>query len=153
MEHEGSCGFCSCFLQFDGSSAGGFAIFGIQPMIAHILVASFYLGTAAVGEGGPTMSNGARYDANGYTAAHRTLPFSTILHVCRGRQCVAVKIVDRGPFVPGRDLDLSVAAAKALHMTGRGVAKVRVSTPLPRPRPDIIDEVAFDSEQRRAMGF
>jgi len=53
------------------------------------------------------------------TAAHRTLPFGTLVEVCHSG-CVTVRINDRGPFVRGRHIDLSPAAARAikLHQTG-----------------------------------
>jgi len=69
-------------------------------------------------------ASGQRYDATKFTAAHRTLPFGTRLRVtCAGRSVVVV-INDRGPFLKARVLDLSFAAAKALHIVGRGLAKV-----------------------------
>jgi rare lipoprotein A len=74
---------------------------------------------------GPTAS-GAAYDANKYTAAHRTLPFGTRLRVTdpRSRRSVVVVVNDRGPFNKGRMIDLSLAAAKQLHMLGRGLLRV-----------------------------
>ncbi|MGO9831213.1 MAG: septal ring lytic transglycosylase RlpA family protein [Myxococcaceae bacterium] len=63
------------------------------------------------------------------TAAHRTLPFGTCVRVTvvdSGRS-VEVRINDRGPFVPGRILDVSEAAARLLQMVGRGVVRVRLS--------------------------
>lgn len=74
---------------------------------------------------GPTAS-GERYDPNKFTAAHRTLPFGTRVLVTdpRTRRSVVVVVNDRGPFNKGRMIDLSFAAAKALHMTGRGLMKV-----------------------------
>jgi rare lipoprotein A len=85
-------------------------------------MASFY------SESGKT-AEGKRYDPSKFTAAHRTLPFGTRLRVtnARNNQTVTVVVNDRGPFVKGRVLDLSVAAAKALHMTSAGVARVNVS--------------------------
>lgn len=80
--------------------------------------------------GGKTAS-GERYDRNAMTAAHRSLPFGTRVRVRdleSGRE-VTVRINDRGPFVKGRIIDLSRAAAEQLHLIERGVAKVRV-TPL-----------------------
>jgi rare lipoprotein A len=74
---------------------------------------------------GPTAS-GVRYDPQKFTAAHRTLPFGTRLRVTdpKSHRSVMVKVNDRGPFTKGRVLDLSLAAAKALHMTGRGLIRV-----------------------------
>jgi len=74
---------------------------------------------------GPTAS-GARYDPNKFTAAHRTLPFGTRLRVTdlKSHRSVVVTVNDRGPFTKGRVLDLSLAAAKTLRMTDRGIIKV-----------------------------
>ncbi len=71
-----------------------------------------------------------------YTAAHRTLPFGTyvrVLNLGNGRS-VVVRINDRGPFVKGRIIDLSYAAAKAIGMIGPGIAKVRLTVLPARPR-------------------
>jgi len=73
-------------------------------------------------------ANGERYDPRAFTAAHRTLPFNTVVRVVRTdtRTTVYVRITDRGPFGRrGRILDLSRAAAERLHMIRSGVAKVR----------------------------
>jgi rare lipoprotein A len=69
---------------------------------------------------------GQKYDPNKFTAAHRTLPFGTRLRVTdpHSHRSVVVVVNDRGPFTKGRVLDLSLAAAKALRMTGRGLMKV-----------------------------
>jgi rare lipoprotein A len=71
-------------------------------------------------------AGGQNYDPNKFTAAHRTLPFGTRLRVTdpQSRRSVVVVVNDRGPFTKGRVLDLSLAAAKALRMTGRGLMKV-----------------------------
>lgn len=58
-----------------------------------------------------------------YTVAHRTLPFGTKLRVCNDSgTCITAIVTDRGPFVRGRDLDVSLAAAKALGMIKSGTA-------------------------------
>ncbi len=78
--------------------------------------------------GRPTAS-GAPYEPHGFTAAHRNLPFGTVLRVTRvdGGQRVYVRVTDRGPFGPrGRILDLSRAAAERLGMLRAGVAKIRI---------------------------
>jgi rare lipoprotein A len=79
------------------------------------------------GEGGPWTANGERYNPGGYTAAHKTLPFGTKLRVtgANGRS-VIVRINDRGPFIGGRVLDLSVGAARAIGLTSSGVGNVRM---------------------------
>ena len=71
-------------------------------------------------------ARGDRYDAAKFTAAHRSLPFGTLLRVTdpRSKRSVVVVVNDRGPFTKGRVLDLSLAAAKALNMTGRGLLNV-----------------------------
>jgi peptidoglycan lytic transglycosylase len=81
-------------------------------------------------------SNGEVYDMNSFTAAHRTLPLGTIVRVTNlksGRSAV-VRITDRGPFIEGRLIDLSLAAAKRIDLWRAGVAEVRVEvlrTPTP----------------------
>jgi rare lipoprotein A len=64
-------------------------------------------------------ASGERFDCSAMTAAHRSLPFGTLVRVCHDG-CVTVRINDRGPFVRGRHIDLSPAAARAinLHQTG-----------------------------------
>lgn len=77
---------------------------------------------------GRRTSSGERYHKDSLTCAHRTLPFGTLLKVTNqknGKQ-VTVKVTDRGPFAPGRVVDLSFAAARELGMIGMGVAPVSV---------------------------
>lgn len=77
--------------------------------------------------GRPT-SSGERYDMHGLTAAHKTLVFGTKLRVTNPDTDKSVNIVvnDRGPFIPGRDLDLSYGAAKAIGMAEKGVSRVKI---------------------------
>ncbi len=74
------------------------------------------------------MSNGERYDRNAFTCAHRTLPFGTRLKITNPRngKSVIVRVTDRGPFVRGRVVDLSYAAARELGTISSGVAYVKV---------------------------
>jgi rare lipoprotein A len=88
----------------------------------RMMLASYYGRTL---EGRP-MANGHLFDADDYTAAHRSLPFGTKLEVSYGGESVRVIITDRGPYVAGRDLDLSLAAAQQIGLTGPGEAPVRV---------------------------
>jgi rare lipoprotein A len=77
---------------------------------------------------GRQASDGEIYDMNQMVAAHRTLPFNSIVRVTNlgnGLQ-TEVRIIDRGPFVEGRIIDLSLAAAKAIDMVGPGTAQVRL---------------------------
>ena len=77
---------------------------------------------------GRRMSNGERYDRNAFTCAHRTLPFGTRLRITNPRngKSVIVRVTDRGPFVRGRVVDLSYAAARELGTIASGVAYVKV---------------------------
>jgi rare lipoprotein A len=75
---------------------------------------------------GNRTSNGEIYDMYAMTAAHKTLPFNTIVKVVdldTGRS-VIVRINDRGPFIPGRIIDLSYAAAQELGIVEKGLARV-----------------------------
>ncbi len=77
---------------------------------------------------GRQASNGEIYDMNKLTAAHRTLPFNTVVrvtNVSNGRS-TTVRITDRGPFVDNRIIDLSYAAAKEIGSIGPGVVPVRI---------------------------
>jgi rare lipoprotein A len=84
---------------------------------AHAETASVYGGRD--GYCGSRTANGERVNCSTMTAAHRRLPFGTRVRVCHGK-CVTVRINDRGPFVRGRDIDLSPAAARAIGLSGTG---------------------------------
>lgn len=73
-------------------------------------------------------ATGEAYDPSAMTAAHRTLPFGTRVRVTdvSNQNAVVVRINDRGPFLPGRVIDLSLAAARVLGMHGKGLTVVRV---------------------------
>ncbi len=77
---------------------------------------------------GRTAASGERYDMNQFTAAHKTLPFGTEVLVTRldNKKSVLVRITDRGPFIAGRIIDLSRAAAESIGLLGSGVTKVRI---------------------------
>lgn len=108
---------------------------------------------------GRRTANGEVYDMHGLTAAHRTLPFDTWVRVTNldnGRS-VDLRINDRGPFVKGRMLDVSYAAAQRLEMVGPGTARVEIRVldgPLPpKPAPVAAQRFtvqlgAFESERR-----
>ncbi|HYC16049.1 MAG TPA: septal ring lytic transglycosylase RlpA family protein [Pseudolabrys sp.] len=73
-------------------------------------------------------ANGEKFNPNELTAAHPTLPFGTrlrVTNVATGRS-VTVRINDRGPYVPGRVVDVSYSAAETLGIVDRGVAKVKL---------------------------
>ena len=84
---------------------------------AHAEVASIYGGSD--GLCGSRTANGERLNCGSMTAAHRTLPFGTLVQVCHSG-CVIVRINDRGPFVRGRQIDLSPAAARAIGLNQTG---------------------------------
>lgn len=81
-------------------------------------------------------ANGKVYDQNRISAAHRTLPLGSLIRVTnvRSGQSAVMRVTDRGPFVEGRILDLSVGAAKAVGVWRSGTGEVRIdvfSTPRP----------------------
>jgi rare lipoprotein A len=84
-------------------------------------LASFYT------EGTQTAS-GEKFDTHDLTAAHPTLPFGTRLRVTNvaSGKSVTVRVNDRGPYVPGRVVDVSYSAAETLGMVGSGIAKVKL---------------------------
>jgi rare lipoprotein A len=82
-------------------------------------MASFY-----GNESGSKTASGQRFNQNAMTCAHRSLPFGTKLKVTHGDRSVIVTVNDRGPFVRGRVLDLSTAAARAVGLTSAGVGRV-----------------------------
>jgi len=84
-------------------------------------IASFY-------SQGTKTASGEKFDPNELTAAHPTLPFGTRLRVTNQQtgRSVTVRVNDRGPYVPGRVVDVSYSAAQELGMVGRGVAPVKL---------------------------
>lgn len=88
----------------------------------HTMTASYYGHSLA---SLPTAS-GEAFDPEGYTAAHKSLPLGTELLVKRGGKSVQVTVNDRGPYVAGRDLDLSLGAAREIGLTGPGEDQVNV---------------------------
>jgi rare lipoprotein A len=77
---------------------------------------------------GRRTASGERFNMHRLTAAHRTLPFGTLVRVTnlKNRRTVTVRITDRGPFGKGRIIDLSRAGARRLHMLRAGVVPVRL---------------------------
>jgi rare lipoprotein A len=103
-----------------------------HPVSSEIGLASWY-GPPYAGRKG---ADGTVYDQNAMTAAHLTLPMGTMVRVTNltNNQSAVVKITDRGPFVRGRIIDLSLAAAKATGVYRAGVAKVKVEAFAPPVR-------------------
>ena len=89
---------------------------------------------------GNRTANGERYNHGAMTVAHRSLPFGTLLRVRsqHSGRAVLVRVNDRGPFIRGRVLDLSGAAADRLRMKGRGTARVSY---------EIVDPASLPSRQ------
>ncbi len=87
--------------------------------IAMPVVASAQTGIASIYSGGRT-ANGEHARASGLTAAHRTLPFGTMVRVTNQRsgRSVVLRINDRGPFIRGRVIDVTPAAAQVLGFSG-----------------------------------
>ena len=95
-----------------------------KPYPTEFGIASWY----GPGFHGRQTASGVVYDQNLMVAAHKTLPFGTVARVTNlenGLQ-VEVCVVDRGPYVKGRVIDLSASAATALGMKGKGTARVRI---------------------------
>lgn len=89
-----------------------------------VMIASWY----GPGFHGKLTANGETYNQMALTAAHKELPFGTFLRITNQKngKSVIVRINDRGPYIEGRDLDLSMGTALALGMVKKGVIKVRV---------------------------
>ena len=95
-------------------------------------IASWY----GVPYNGRRSANGEIYDMAKLTAAHRTLPFDTWVEVTNlvNKKQVDVRITDRGPFVTGRIIDLSLAAASEIDMVASGIVRVRIKV-IRKPSP------------------
>ena len=113
------------------------------PLPAHVYeeqgTASWYGG--GDGFAGKPTASGEIFDPAQLTAAHRTLPLGTWLEVenLDNHRKVVVKVNDRGPFIRGRMLDLSKAAAERIGMLGNGTAEVQIRSVDPQDRPAGID--------------
>jgi rare lipoprotein A len=99
----------------------------VASIFAIPMTASAQTGIASVYSGGLT-ADGEHASPGGMTAAHRSLPFGTMVRVTNDRtgRSVVVRINDRGPFVRGRIIDLMPAAARALGMDGLAHVTVTV---------------------------
>lgn len=137
----------------DGGSAGQPA--GYPVGYTERGVASWY------GQGfhGNKTANGEQYDMHQFTAAHRTLPLGSVLQVkslSNGRT-VVVRVNDRGPFAKHRILDLSLAAAQRLGMTGAGTDQIELRVTAYQGRPGAMGylrvQVASFAEQTNAQSL
>ena len=109
-------------LRMSAALCGVFVALGITAAQAQSGIASVY------GYDGQKTANGERANSYGFTAAHRTLPFGAKVRVTNKRngKSVVVRINDRGPFVRGRVIDLTPAAAQALQFQGTTGVSLRV---------------------------
>jgi rare lipoprotein A len=105
--------------------AGAFlALAGLAPAAE----AGGTVGYASYYRSGHRTASGERFNPKDYTAAHRSLPFGTkvlVTNLANGKS-VIVRINDRGPFSRNRIIDLSLAAAQLVGITGSGVGKVKI---------------------------
>lgn len=101
------------YVSYDDGGSGGYTLTG---------KASYYWQPQALASGG-------RFNPNAMTAAHKTLPFGTKVRVTNQHngKSVVVTINDRGPYIAGRIIDLSKAAAHSISMQGSGVVPVKVT--------------------------
>ena len=101
---------------------------GLAPLEAKAASGCTLASHYGIGDGyhGQTTANGERFNAYGNSVAHRWLPFGTKLRVTNQRtgKSVIVRVNDRGPYVGGRDLDLSYGAFSSIAHPGKGVADV-----------------------------
>ena len=109
---------------FPVAIAIGYAVAGYVLLTtpAHADTASWY----GPGFHGRKTANGERFNQHARTAAHKSLPFGTIAIVTHKGKSTVVRINDRGPFIPGRTIDLSAAAARDIGLRGVGRVKVEV---------------------------
>ena len=103
---------------------------------------------------GKKTSNGETFNMKDYTCAHKSLPFDTILRVTNlsNGNSVKVRVNDRGPFVVGREIDLSKAAAVKLDMIGTGTATVKLEILKLGPETDLSKQTAAKARERGKYG-
>ncbi len=104
-------------------AAAALTVVSLPAKAAHTSMETSWYGSYFHGR---TTANGEIYNMYALTAAHKTLPFGTKLRVCLNG-CVDVRINDRGPYIAGRDLDLSFRAAQIIGLTQPGVAYTSVT--------------------------
>lgn len=99
----------------------------VAPANASNMVASWYdCATPGQCSKSRITASGEKFNAKAHTAAHKSLPFGTKLRVTYKGRSVIVRVNDRGPYVKGRHLDLSKAAARAIGCVGVCTVKVAV---------------------------
>ncbi len=126
-------------------------VYDAKPVAVLQGKASYYYGRWI----GRLTANGETYRATDVTAAHKTLPFNTMVRVTnlKNGKSVIVRINNRGPYIKGRILDLSLVAAQQIEMTKAGVVPVRAEIlrrieVLPKPNRRLTREEKRAAEQR-----
>jgi rare lipoprotein A len=116
--------FCGCAGLPEKKDHDSPLLFEPKPVAVEYGKASFYGGRWI----GRLTASGERYGARDLTAAHKKLPFNTMVRVTNvaNNRSVIVRINNRGPYSKGRILDLSVSAAREIDMIGAGIAKVKM---------------------------
>lgn len=99
---------------------GKIELYASKPVSTETGIASWYKDKRT--------ASGERFNGSAMAAAHKKLPFGTKVRVVdlKTNKSVVVRINDRGPYIRGRVIDLTIGAARELGMYGRGIAKVRV---------------------------
>ena len=136
---------------FAGGCAGTHRPAATPPDLAEVGEASWY----GIEERGRPTASGEPMDPGALTAAHRTLPFGTIVEVTNVETgaAVQVRINDRGPFVRSRVIDLSHEAARRLGILEKGVARVRLTVANIPPRTPFTVQVAAFGRRQAAEKF
>lgn len=100
----------------------------IEPTRPQYTVTRRYQAIASWYRHGKVTANGERFDPNGLTVAHRSLPFNTMVRLTNPstEQTVIVRVNDRGPYIRSREFDLSLRSAQLLGFQDRGVARLNV---------------------------
>ena len=134
-----------------GACAGTNRPAATPPDLAEVGEASWY----GIEERGRPTASGEAMDPGALTAAHRTLPFGTIVEVTNVETgaAVQVRINDRGPFVRSRVIDLSHEAARRLGILQKGVAQVRLTVAHIPPRTPFTVQVAAFGRRQAAERF
>ena len=108
----------SCATKFDTTKKS--VLYNPHPVMVETGIASWYKDKRT--------ASGERFNGSAMAAAHKKLPFGTMVRVVdlKTNKSITVRINDRGPYIRGRVIDLTIGAARALGMYGRGIAKVRL---------------------------
>ena len=108
----------SCASKFDTTKKP--VLYNPHPVMVETGIASWYKDKRT--------ASGERFNGSAMAAAHKKLPFGTMVRVVdlKTNKSITVRINDRGPYIRGRVIDLTIGAARALGMYGRGIARVRI---------------------------